>query len=109
MTRTVLLAAIACVFAAPVHANVDIEIPERAVKFDRSKLGDQTYVQTLYARIEAAATDVCAEQFKNSSDSGYITPKCRKISINRAVRGVDAPAMTEYAQARRKGTVFVSR
>lgn len=109
MTRILLLAAVASVFASPVFARVNIEIPERIVKFDRSKLDDQAYVQALYERIEAAADDVCEEQFSRSTDSDYLTPKCRKISINRALRDVGEPAVKEYAQARREGTVSVSR
>lgn len=109
MNRILLLAALASVFAAPVHAGTFAESPERVVKLDRSKLDDQAYVRALYAQIETAAGDVCQEQFGNTADSIFMTKKCKKISVNRALRDVGAPAMRDYAQVRRNGTVYLSQ
>jgi UrcA family protein len=82
-------------------AHDDGGVPSRRVSFADLDLTRSTGVSTLYARIKAAAAEVCQPEFDGVvPEHVQIIRRCREQAIARAIVDVNAPALTSYYLAR---------
>jgi UrcA family protein len=76
-------------------------LPTRVVRFDDLNLGQPRGVAVLYARIQAAAAQVCGTaQRVGSRVVSTAWQVCVASAVDRAVSQVDRPVLTAYHEAR---------
>jgi UrcA family protein len=88
----VLGAAGVCAFAA--SAGAAESPPSKTVRYSDLDISKPAGAKTLYARIRAAARDVCALSFAGDPVLSAAAHACIDTAIDNAVRKVDAPALT---------------
>jgi UrcA family protein len=76
-------------------------VPSRRVNFADLDLTRSAGVSTLYARIKAAAAEVCEPEIQSIMPAPVQSVRrCREQAIARAIADVNAPALTSYYLAR---------
>ena len=95
--------AVAIVLLAPAvtHADSVDQPPTKTVRFDDLNLATSYGAETLFRRIQIAATAVC-EEFEPQGNSLPTTvhESCIRNAVAGAVRNVDSPLLTAYYQER---------
>jgi UrcA family protein len=81
------------------------EVPARTVKFADLNLTRSEGAAVLYARISAAAREVCLPASIWVPQLLYRAYRCREEAIARAVADVNAPVLTSYYLAKTKPTM----
>lgn len=82
-------------------AGAAAALPSRVVRFDDLNLGQPRSVAILYARIQAAAAQVCGDaQRVGSRVLSVAWQVCVATAVDRAVSKVDRPALTAYHEAK---------
>jgi UrcA family protein len=89
--------------SAPAGAGEPTEAPRRVVKFADLDLNHGAGVAELYARIRAAARDVCEPLIASDLASTIGARACVAQAIERAVAEVNAPQLTSYYLPSRAG------
>ena len=81
------------------------EVPARTVKFADLNLTRSEGAAMLYARISAAAREVCQPATTWVPQLLFRAYRCREEAIARAVADVNAPVLTSYYVAKIKPTI----
>jgi UrcA family protein len=89
---TILLGSLSAVAAAGPLDNV----PSRKVNYADLDLSRKAGVAVLYARIKSAAREVCLPTYNWVAEDNKATQTCREQALARAIRDVNAPALTGY-------------
>lgn len=87
-TLTTLAASLACLMIATPAIAADAATPQKSVHFNELNLQSPAGVQELYARLHAAARQVCAAQDGRSLREAFAYRQCVEASLERAVRDV---------------------
>ena len=88
----VLIAAWPCTLAAT--AGAEESLPSKTVRYSDLDISHPAGAKALYARIRAAARDVCALSFAGDSVLHVAAHACVDTAIDNAVRKVNAPELT---------------
>jgi UrcA family protein len=98
--------ALAIVLIAPrvTHADSMEQRPAAAVRFGDLNLDTHSGAETLFRRIQTAASEVC----KQYEPHGTLVPSlahrsCMREAVSVAVRNVDSPLLTAYYNEREDG------
>lgn len=84
-------AAISAIAASPAAAE---DVPSKTVRYSDLDITKPAGAQALYARIHAAARDVCELSTRGDPLMGPAVHACIDTAIDNAVRKVNAPALT---------------
>lgn len=91
----------AAVAVSVASATATAATPARTVRYDDLNLGGPAGVAILYARIQAAAAQVCGDaQRVGSRIVSTAWRACVATAVDRAVAQVDRPALTAYHEAK---------
>ncbi|WP_425410742.1 UrcA family protein [Hyphococcus sp.] len=71
---------------------------EKMLNVDRDRLADPVYIETLYAEIESAALEVCKKDLRGAPFYRSRMVSCIKFTVKNAVKQVDDPAFTTFAE-----------
>jgi UrcA family protein len=96
LTLAVLLSTSAATSAA---APCAYEVVTRTVKFDDLNLNNRDDVATLYARIKAAANEVCEPLDSRSIDTFLHVRRCKEQAISRAVTDAQSSVLETFHMA----------
>jgi UrcA family protein len=96
LTLAVLFGPLAATSAA---ASSSYEVATRTVKFGDLNLSSRDDVATLYARIKAAANEVCEPTDSRSIDTAVHVRHCKEQAISRAVADVQSSMLMAFHMA----------
>ena len=95
--------------SVPAGAGEPTEAPRRVVKFADLDLNHGAGVAELYARIRAAARDVCEPLIASDLASAIGARACVAQAIERPVAEVNAPQLTSYYLAKTRRAITVAQ
>ena len=81
-----------CAASASVQAAEDV--PSKTVKFSDLNIASPAGAKVLYARIRAAARDVCRDSSGGDPIRRLAVSACIEKAIDKAVKDVNSPALT---------------
>lgn len=96
LTLAALLSSLAATSAT---ASSDYEVATRTVKFHDLNLNNRDDVVTLYARIKAAAVEVCERTDSRSIATLFVERRCKEQAISRAVADVQSSQLMAFHMA----------
>jgi UrcA family protein len=105
MQCTLLAMSLSSLSAVAATIVPDDEVPARTVKFADLNLTRSEGAAVLYARISAAAREVCLPATTWVPQLLFRAYRCREEAIARAVADVNAPVLTSYYLAKAKPTM----
>jgi UrcA family protein len=105
MQCTLLAMSLSSLSAVAATIVPDDEVPARTVKFADLNLTRNEGAAVLYARISAAAREVCLPASTWVPQLLFRAYRCREEAIARAVADVNAPVLTSYYLAKAKPTM----
>lgn len=82
--------------------------PGVTVYYDTVKVEQWSYAEDLYARLQDAASQVCGERDIREGRSQSDVNRCFGKSLNRAIREVGSPTLTEVHDQGRQGVVRIA-
>jgi UrcA family protein len=98
--RTTIYTAISCIMGTAALCTTlsttakAEDVPHKTVKFNDLDITTPDGAKILYKRIRAAAREVCEVSTGNDPILGTATKDCIEKSVDRAVKGVNAPMLT---------------
>ena len=72
------------------------EVPSRRVTYADLDLTRKAGAAVLYTRIKSAAREVCLPTYSWIAEDNMATRQCREQALARAIKDVNAPALTSY-------------
>ena len=99
-TRIQLYTAVSCVLGAAAVSTIAAsaamaeDVPSKTVRYSDLDITNPAGAQALFARIRAAARDVCELSTRGDPLMGPAVHSCIDTAIDNAVRKVNAPALT---------------
>ncbi|WP_428407535.1 UrcA family protein [Hyphococcus sp.] len=92
MIRTLALAASVFTIAQSSAFAADM-----VVEFDRARLDDAAYVESLYDELEAAAKSVCKQELAGSPIYFSVMKTCVETTLAESIEKIGAPLLTAFA------------
>ena len=100
-TKTAIVSALgAALLSLSIGAAERPQVPQRVVKFADLDLTRGAGVAALYARIQAAAAEVCEPVIARDLASASYARTCTAAAIGRAIADVNVPQLTSYHMAK---------
>ena len=109
LAKSAAFALLACSLNTLATANSYDDPPQQLVRFNDLELHTEAGVAKLYARIRAAAGNVCGRMIDGSPWSAQLAHRCALKAIGQAVERVNLPELTNYYFARSGKSIAVAQ